>query len=177
MTEVRSSLNVSNELEEIFKVKKKDCKSERDKVREYYKNLIKKVNQDVEKGILNINLEIYIQPRGVCEGIAYAVGCLDELKRSQLRKFFNEIKAIEYDLKKEEKNIKEIQIKILALISKLAYAKGRKLIDKNFYDFMKTILMKVKEDMSKEDAQKVFEVFVKILESIVAYHIFHFQEA
>jgi hypothetical protein len=34
--------------------------------------------------------------------------------------------------------------------------------------------MKVKEDMNKEDPQKVFEVFVKILESIVAYHIFHF---
>jgi CRISPR-associated protein Csm2 len=173
MTEVRSSLNVSNELEEIFEVKRKDCKSERDKVREHYKDLIKKVNQDVEKGILNIDLEIYIQPRGICEGIAYAVGCLDELKRSQLRKFFNEIKAIEYDLKSGE-DVKKIQIRILTLIPKLAYAEGRKLIDKNFYDFMKTILMKVKEDMNEENVQEVFKVFVKILESIVAYHTYHF---
>jgi CRISPR/Cas system CSM-associated protein Csm2 small subunit len=39
---------------------------------------------------------------------------------------------------------------------------------------MKTILSKVKEDMNEKNAQEVFEVFVKILESIVAYHIFHF---
>jgi CRISPR-associated protein Csm2 len=176
MTEVRSSLNVSDELEKIFKVDKKDCKNEKGKVRQLFKELVKKVNRDVEKGILNIDLEIYIQPRGVCEGIAYAVGCLDELKRSQLRKFFNEIKAIEYDLKSGE-DVKKIQIRILTLIPKLAYAKGRKLIDKNFYDFMKTILMKVKEDMNEKNAQEVFEVFVKILESIVAYHTYHFQEA
>jgi CRISPR-associated protein, Csm2 family len=176
MTEVKSGLDLRNELEKIFKVKKKDCKSERDKVRDYYKDLIKKVNQDVEKGILNIDLEIYIKPRGICEGIAYAVGCLEELKRSQLRKFFNEIKAIEYDLKSGE-DVKEIKIRILTLIPKLAYAKGRKLIDENFYEFMKTILSKVKEDMNKENAQEVFEIFVKILESIVAYHTYHFQEA
>jgi len=176
MTEVKSVLDVRKELEEIFKVDKKDCKSEKVKVRKLYKDLIKKVNQDVEKGILNIDLEIYIKPSGICEGIAYAVGCLEELKRSQLRKFFNEIKAIEYDLKSGE-DVKEIKIRILTLIPKLAYAKGRKLIDENFYEFMKTILSKVKEDMNKENAQEVFEIFVKILESIVAYHTYHFQEA
>jgi CRISPR type III-A-associated protein Csm2 len=176
MTEVKSGLNVSDELEKIFNVKKKDCKSEKVEVRKLYKNLIDKVNQEIEKGILNIDLEIYIKPRGVCEGIAYAVGCLDELKRSQLRKFFNEIKALEYDLKSGE-DIKKIQIRILTLIPKLAYAKGRKLIGDNFYDFMKTVLSKVKEDMNKENPQEVFGVFVKILESIVAYHTYHFQEA
>ncbi|WP_299228342.1 type III-A CRISPR-associated protein Csm2 [Sulfurihydrogenibium sp.] len=173
MADVKSGLNVSNELKEIFKVNKKGNKGERDKVLQPYKKLIEKVNQEVEKGILNIDLEAYLQPEGVCEGIAYAVGCMNKLKRSQLRKFFNEIKTIEYDLKSEE-DIKEIKIKILALIPKLAYSKGRDLIDENFYEFMKTILSKVKEDMNKENPQKVFEVFVKILESIVAYHTYHF---
>jgi CRISPR-associated protein Csm2 len=176
MTEVKSGLNVSNELKEIFKVNKKGNKGERDKVLQPYKKLIEKVNQDIKNGIVNIDLEAYLQPRGICEGIAYAVGCLDELKRSQLRKFFNEIKAIEYDLKSGE-DVKKIQIRILTLVPKLAYAKGRKLIGDNFYEFMKTILMKVKEDMNKENPKEVFEVFVKILESIVAYHTYHFQEA
>jgi CRISPR-associated protein Csm2 len=173
MTEVRSGLDVSNELKEIFKVNKKGNKVERDKVYQPYKKLIEKVNQDIKKGVLNIDLEAYLQPEGVCEGIAYAVGCMNKLKRSQLRKFFNEIKTLEYDLKTEE-DIKKIKIRILALIPKLAYSKGRDLIDENFYEFMKTILSKVKEDMNEKNAQEVFEVFVKILESIVAYHTYHF---
>jgi CRISPR-associated protein Csm2 len=153
----------------------KKVKKLHEEIRKFYKNLIKEVNQDImEKGMLNIDLEVYIQPEGICECIACAVGYVGKLKRSQLRKFFNEIKVLEYDLKKEEEDIKKIKIEILALIPKLAYAKGRELIDEDFYDFMKTILMKVKEDMNKEDPQKAFEVFVKILESIVAYHIFHF---
>lgn len=173
MTEVKSVLDVRKELEEIFKVNKKGSKGERDKVYQPYKKLIEKVNQDIKKGVLNIDLEAYLQPEGVCEGIAYAVGCMNKLKRSQLRKFFNEIKTLEYDLKTEE-NIKKIKIRILSLIPKLAYSKGRDLIDENFYEFMKTILSKVKEDMNEENAQEVFEVFVKILESIVAYHTYHF---
>jgi CRISPR-associated protein, Csm2 family len=199
MIEIKNSLlNACKELKEINRIieeKKRKEKIEKDKkkekeefdelykkvkelhkeIRKFYKNLIKEVNQDVmEKGMLNIDLEVYIQPEGICECIACAVGYVGKLKRSQLRKFFNEIKVLEYDLKKEEEDIKKIKIEILALIPKLAYAKGRELIDEDFYDFMKTILMKVKEDMNKEDPQKVFEVFVKILESIVAYHIFHF---
>ncbi|WP_299239948.1 type III-A CRISPR-associated protein Csm2 [Sulfurihydrogenibium sp.] len=182
MADVKSGLDVSKELKEILyvkedgkerKVEKKDCKAQKNQINQHYENLIKKVNQDIKNGILNIDLEAYLQPEGVCEVIAYAVGCRGKLKRSQLRKFFNEIKTIEYDLKSGE-DVKKIQIRILALIPKLAYSKGRELIDEEFYEFMKAILMKVKEDMNKENPQEVFEVFVKILESIVAYHTYHF---
>jgi CRISPR-associated protein Csm2 len=162
------------EEKEKFNELNREAKELYEKIRKFYKNLIKEVNQDImEKGILNIDLEVYIQPEGICECIACAVGYVGKLKRSQLRKFFNEIKVLEYNLKSGE-DVKKIQTKILTLIPKLAYAKGRELIDEDFYDFMKTILMKVKEDMNKEDAQEVFKDFVKILESIVAYHIFHF---
>lgn len=191
MTEVKSGLNVSNELKKIIEIvernkkgkgnkkQEKDRKEEIDKeeekreINEKYDRLISEVIKDIKKGVLNIDLEAYLQPGGVCEGIAGAVGYIGKLKRSQLRKFFNEIKTIEYDLKSEE-DIKKIKIRILALISKLAYSEGRDLIDENFYEFMKTILSKVKEDMNEKNAQEVFEVFVKILESIVAYHTYHF---
>ncbi len=194
MTEVKSGLNVSNELKKIIEIvernkkekenkkqekdrkEKIDKKEEKREINENYDRLISEVINDIKKGILNLDLEEYIKPGGVCEGIAGAVGYKGKLKRSQLRKFFNEIKTIEYDLKSEE-DIKKIKIRILALIPKLAYSKGRNLIDENFYEFMKTILSKVKEDMNEKNAQEVFEVFVKILESIVAYHTFHFQEA
>ena len=185
MTEVKSSLNVSNELEEIIEIVERnkkgkgnkkqeiDKKEERVELNYNYDKLISEVIKDIEKGILNLDLEEYIKPGGICEGIAGAVGYIGKLKRSQLRKFFNEIKTIEYDLKSGE-DVKKIKIRILALIPKLAYSKGRDLIDENFYKFMKTILSKVKEDMNEKNAQEVFEVFVKILESIVAYHTFHF---
>jgi CRISPR-associated protein Csm2 len=185
MTEVRSGLNVSNELKEIIEIVERnkkgkgnkkqeiDKKEERVELNNNYNKLISEVIKDIEKGILNLDLEEYIKPGGICEGIAGAVGYIGKLKRSQLRKFFNEIKTIEYDLKSGE-DVKKIKIRILALIPKLAYSKGRDLIDENFYKFMKAILSKVKEDMNEENAKEVFEVFVKILESIVAYHTFHF---
>jgi CRISPR-associated protein Csm2 len=191
MTEVRSGLDVSKELEKIIEIVERNKKGKGNKKQEKYRKeeinkkeeerelndnydrLISEVIKDIEKGILNLDLEEYIKPGGICEGIAGAVGYIGKLKRSQLRKFFNEIKTLEYDLK-TEKDIKKIKIRILALIPKLAYSKGRDLIDENFYEFMKTILSKVKEDMNEKNAQEVFEVFVKILESIVAYHTYHF---
>lgn len=166
------SLNVESYLNNIFKINKND-KEERKKVFKPYKSLIEEVNKDVKKGLLNINLEEYIKPEGICEGIAYSIGCIGKLKKAQLRKFFNEIKAIEYELK-DEGDIDKIKIRILALIPKLAYSKGRNLIDEDFYEFMKTILTQVKNDLGENNPKEVFSIFVSILEAILSYHKYHF---
>jgi len=140
-----------------------------------YQQLIKLAIEQIKKtNLKELDLEEYIKPEGICEGIAIGIGFLDALKKTQLRKFFDQIKDLEHRLKSNE-DLNKIKIEVLALIPKLAYSKGRKLIDDEFYNFMKALLLRLKNDMNeKDDKEDVFEKFVNILESVLAYYTYHF---
>ena len=147
-----------------------------------YQQLIKLAIEQIKKtNLKELDLEEYIKPEGICEGIAIGIGFLDALKKAQLRKFFDQIKDLEHSLKSKKINedlsnedLSKIKIEVLALIPKLAYSKGRKLIDDEFYNFMKALLLRLKNDMNEKDAKDVFEKFVNILESVLAYYTYHF---
>jgi CRISPR-associated protein, Csm2 family len=142
-------------------------------IKQAYGKLIDLCIKDINNTpMLSLDLEEYIKPEGICEGIAIGIGFLDALKKTQLRKFFDQIKDLEHRLKSDE-DLNKIKIEVLALIPKLAYSKGRKLIDDEFYNFMKALLLRLKNDMN-ENAKDVFEKFVNILESVLAYYTYHF---
>jgi CRISPR-associated protein, Csm2 family len=140
-----------------------------------YQQLIKLTIEQIKKtNLKELDIEEYIKPEGICEGIAIGIGFLDALKKTQLRKFFDQIKDLEHRLKSNE-DLNKIKIEVLTLIPKLAYSKGRKLIDDEFYNFMKALLLRLKNDMNeKDDKEDVFEKFVNILESVLAYYTYHF---
>jgi CRISPR-associated protein Csm2 len=120
-----------------------------------------------EKNISGLNIEEFIEPNGIAERIAKDT----TIKRSQLRKFFNGVKELKQKIVeiKPDENLKpDIRIRVTALIPKLAYASGRKTIDKNFYEFMKLLLLKLKDGKRKD-----FEAFDQIFEAIIAYHTYH----
>lgn len=143
-------------------------------IKQAYGKLIYLCIKDINNTpMLSLDLEEYIKPEGICEGIAIGIGFLDALKKTQLRKFFDQIKDLEHRLKSNE-DLNKIKIEVLALIPKLAYSKGRKLIDDEFYNFMKALLLRLKNDMNEKDAKDVFEKFVNILESVLAYYTYHF---
>jgi len=139
-----------------------------------YQQLIDLCIKDINNTpMLSLDVEEYIKPEGICEGIAIGIGFLDALKKTQLRKFFDQIKNLEHRLKSNE-DLNKIKIGVLALIPKLAYSKGRKLIDDEFYNFMKALLLRLKNDMNENAKEDVFEKFVNILESVLAYYTYHF---
>jgi CRISPR type III-A-associated protein Csm2 len=87
---------------------------------------------------------------------------INALSTTQIRKFFGEMKRIQADFK----NLKN---EIILLDPKIAYAVGRARKDgisklEDFYKLVSPLLRKIKED------EKRFKNFVKIIESIVAYH-------
>jgi len=92
-------------------------------------------------------------------------GRSDEIKAlstSQIRKFFGEMKRIQADFH-------NLKTEIILLDPKIAYAVGRARKDgisklEDFYKLVSPLLRKIKED------EKRFKNFVKIIESIVAYH-------
>lgn len=99
---------------------------------------------------------------------------LRSMKTAQLRRFFGAIKLIERTIEEEdpEKAWDEVEAEFYLLKPKIAYAKGRKLIPDEFYQVLKVSLNKINVGNNKEKIEN-FRVFVKFLESIVAYHKFY----
>jgi CRISPR type III-A-associated protein Csm2 len=101
-------------------------------------------------------------------GIAYQIAELlrrKEMKFTQLRKFFGELKGIEMEVKKESFDPLKHRPKLLMLMPELAYGVGRRVVSKEFYDIMKICIEKIK---NKDD----FEKFVEFLTAIIAYYKF-----
>ena len=100
------------------------------------------------------------------EGYAYIIAknVNDKMKVNQLRKIFTQIKKIENEIKgKKEEDVLD-KTKIILLLPELAYAYGRNLITKDFYDLMKICLN------DKLIHKKDFNNFVKFLSAILSYH-------
>lgn len=130
-----------------------------------YTLLLKNLTNYIDNlGISSLNMEDFIGPDGICQAIAKGL----TFKRTQLRKFFNEVKTIKINLRSNPTD-NSTRIRLLALVPKLAYSTGKKLIDEGFYHFMKTLISKLNEDFTVEN----FEKFEQIFEAIVAYHVYY----
>ena len=95
-----------------------------------------------------------------------------KIKRTQLRKYFNEIKQLKHKVRKAEgdKIPEEVRIKLKRLIALLAYAASPKrgLISKEFYELMSFLINKVSQGNRKD-----FEIFEEFFEAIIAYHTYY----
>ncbi len=86
-----------------------------------------------------------------------------KLKTSQLRKIFAEVRDI---CEKRKKGITTNNTELYLLYPKLAYAHGRNLMPKNFYELLIACLDKLKDSSDKND----FEAFEDFMTAIVAYN-------
>lgn len=91
---------------------------------------------------------------------------LEKNKISQIRKFYDEALHIK-DLLKSGEDYRSLFPYIKMLNAKASYAEGRKLITKEFKDFISESLLEV-----KEDSQKSFEVFLSFFEAFMGYYKF-----
>jgi CRISPR-associated protein Csm2 len=127
--------------------------------------------EDVKKEISALDklsdLEVkkYADTGGYADVIARAN---KNLKTTQLRKFFSAIRSME----KKADSWKNIEADFYLLKPQLANARGRDLIPKGFYEVMKKMMDKVDRGDDDEKIEN-FRVFVRFLESIVAYHKFY----
>ena len=105
---------------------------------------------------------------GYAEQVAKAVK--RDLKTTQLRKFFSEIKANERELK--EKGWGGIKAEFYLMRPNLAYAKARNLVPDNFFKLM-DVCMKQVDKGDDEQKKENYKRFVQFLEAIVAYHKYY----
>ncbi|MDP3566387.1 type III-A CRISPR-associated protein Csm2 [Sediminibacterium sp.] len=128
---------------------------------EEIKKVIERIN-DVEQ-LKDITPKEYADEEGYADKIANN----SQLDTTQLRKFFGAIREIE----KEEK-WSDMETDFYLLKPKLAYAAGRDLIKKPFYQFMMACMRKVDVGTEEEKVEN-FKVMVNFLEAVVAYHKFY----
>ncbi|RLC81570.1 MAG: type III-A CRISPR-associated protein Csm2 [Chloroflexi bacterium] len=124
--------------------------------------VIRKI-QGLESGMKELEVESFVNKNGLADKVALGLG--EDLKPTQLRKVFHSLKRIEREVKRDKENFRTSSV--VSILPDLAYATGRGVIPKKFYELMRECIAKV------EDASD-FERFMKFLEAILAYHKFHF---
>jgi len=157
-------------IEEQKNTKDKDRKKEigdrikqlNSNIQNKYKAIMDQLNKNYLNNLQNISeidLENFLKSGGICEALGVGI----DFKSTQLRKLFHQIKSIKYLLKKGEGNLPLLKTKLLPT---LAYSRGRKLIDEEFFQFIKMCIYKISD-------RKDFDIFADIFEAIVAYHRYH----
>ena len=91
------------------------------------------------------------------------------LNSTQLRKFFDEVKGIDYKLQ-ENTQWSNVEADLWKLVPSIKYAAGRGTVPKVFSEFITQV---VKEISDARDKKQIFLNFEKIFEAIVAYHKYH----
>ncbi|MDL1955898.1 MAG: type III-A CRISPR-associated protein Csm2 [Candidatus Desulfofervidus auxilii] len=92
-----------------------------------------------------------------------------ELKMTQLRKFFNEIKAISRKISRKPNDPFDFA-QVAKLLPVLVYSVGRGLIPKEFYQKVLKICLRKEILQTNEDFLRLAD----FLEAIIAYHKYHY---
>lgn len=135
----------------------------------------KEVKNEIEKltAMRELKQELFCEEGGYADALVLEWG-KDKLKPTQLRKVFSEIKSIERDVEKSVKSNEDWnedfdRSKVIQLMPLLAYATGRNLMPKDFYDIMRTCL-----SASKMKTKLDFKRLAEFVEAILAYHKFRY---
>lgn len=87
-------------------------------------------------------------------------------KRTQIRKFYDEILRLNTEAKRPEGNWNEILPLVNMVVAKAAYAKGRDLVSDTF-------LMFVRESVKQVDAVEDLDVFANFFEAFMGFYRMH----
>lgn len=133
----------------------------------------KQCYDDVMEAITKLKRMSELKPKDFTDLEGYAAkiaGSLDKESNSQLRKFFEPLVEIETMLRRGEK-WEKLEGKLHMSIPMLAYAVGRKLVQKEFYTLMEACIKKIDiQEDSEEQKKESFKRFMEFLRAIVAYN-------
>lgn len=95
----------------------------------------------------------------------------DKLKTHQLRNIFSAIEKMRSQFRKKKKFDAEIEMQLILLKPKIAYAAGRqRSVKDHFFPFMEKAIQGVEDSADKDLA---IRNFFALIESVVGYHRFY----
>jgi len=138
---------------------------------------LKTIKEEIEQyaNLAQMDIVELTRENGIADTVIKGVR---ELKITQLRRFFDSIKSIEAMIDDTSDWDRKVHVRFAMLRPYLANARGRNLIEPEFYDFIKTCMDKVicQPENGKIDVKQTldnFELFVQIMESLVAYYRYY----
>jgi CRISPR type III-A-associated protein Csm2 len=116
----------------------------------------------------DLRTDEFAEEGGLADSLAVEFGV--DLKPTQLRKVFSEIKRIRRQVEREARNEAERQqsfdrTRLLKLMPTLAYSVGRRLIPEDFYDILKLSLGRERLQTNAD-----FIRAADFIEAVLAYH-------
>ncbi len=109
-----------------------------------------------------------VLPSGMLENLAR--GFTRTLKPTQLRRIFHKLKQLEQEARRRTTDFQQLRTELALTLPELAYACGRGLIPKEFYDFMRALLYPPsKRFQDNEDLKRL----IQVLTALLAYHKFY----
>jgi len=120
------------------------------------------------KHLEELSVEDIAKEKGIADKLASDRKFRNELKTTQLRKFFDSIVNNQEKLKNS--GWEAIESDFYMIRPNLAYAKGRKLIPEDFFKLVTACLEKVNPPGSTEEQiKKNYDRFVELMQALVAY--------
>ena len=131
--------------------------------------LVSRFIQKVQGRLGNLQIDELVLPDGDLDKIARQLK--GSLKSTQLRRVFHDLKRLEQQARRQRPNLDpNIRTQIALTLPELAYAYGRDVIPREFYDLMKALLHPPNERFKGyEDVERLMQV----LTALLAYHKFH----
>lgn len=120
------------------------------------------------KNLAELDIEEITKENGIAE--SFVLGLRDQLKPTQLRKFFDTIVRNQEQIR--EKGWDAARAEFYMIRPSLAYAKGRKLIPNEFFDLVDTCMKKIPAG-TEDQRIKNYDRFVDLMKAIVAYAKYH----
>lgn len=120
---------------------------------------------EMVNGIESPNWKELMKENGVIDRYVKMVKKDKDIKPTQLRKFFQEVKKLKTTIK--DKGWDKMEADIYQLIPRVKYAQGRNLLPKSMVAF---IVKSVETIGNSDDKKTSIENFVKIFEAIIAFH-------
>jgi len=120
------------------------------------------------KNLAELDIEEITKENGIAE--SFVLGLRDQLKPTQLRKFFDTIVRNQEQIR--EKGWDAARAEFYMIRPSLAYAKGRKLIPNEFFDLVDTCMKKIPAG-TEDQTIKNYDRFVDLMKAIVAYAKYH----
>jgi len=89
-----------------------------------------------------------------------------ENKRTQIRKFYDEVLRLDMEAKNPERKWDDISPFVHMLVAKTAYAKGRELVSDDFFKFIELSVKQISEP-------KDLSVFANFFEALMGFYRLH----
>lgn len=122
------------------------------------------------KNLGDISIEDIAKENGIAETLAKEMGN-NELKPTQLRKFFDSVRTIQDRLSESGWDARA-KTDFYMIRPYLAYANGRGNIPNDFFEIISACLERV-ESSEEQQRRENFDRLVQFLESLVAYQKYH----